>query len=140
MPSAEGVRGITPLIVTDQAPVEELEVMVAETKGHGPGIAEGVSGQQFLEIELGVETDEFEFVDVSVIQRVIAVVTMRVLQFDGEPERVDDLADAEIETGAMQERLIDSVVGAPDIVIPVFVAEAVIETDIEPLELVELCP
>jgi polynucleotide 5'-kinase involved in rRNA processing len=65
---------------------------------------------------------------------------MRVLQFDGEPERVDDLADAEIETGAMQERLIDAVVGAPDIVIPVFVAEAVIETDIEPLELVELCP
>jgi hypothetical protein len=65
---------------------------------------------------------------------------MRVLQFDGEPERVDDLADAEIETGAMQERLIDSVVGAPDIVITVFVAEAVIETDIEPLELIELCP
>jgi hypothetical protein len=140
MPSAEGVRGITPLIVADQAPVEELEVMVTETKSHGPGIAEGVSGQQILEIELGVETDEFEFVDVSVIQRVVAVVPMRVLKLCGEPERVDDLADAEIETGAMQERLIDSVVGAPDIVIPVFVAEAVIETDIEPLELIELCP
>jgi hypothetical protein len=62
------------------------------------------------------------------------------LQFDGEPERVDDLPDAEIEAGAMQERLVDSVAGAADIVIAVFVAEAVIESDIEPLELVELRP
>jgi hypothetical protein len=65
---------------------------------------------------------------------------MRVLKLYGEPERVDDLADAEIEAGAVQERLIDSVVGAPDIIVAVFVAEAVIETDVQPLELVELRP
>jgi hypothetical protein len=65
---------------------------------------------------------------------------MRVLKLYGEPERIDDLPDAEIEASAMKERLVDSVPGAPDIVIAVFVAEAVIETDIEPLELVELCP
>ena len=91
-------------------------------------------------MELGVETDELEFVHVTVIQRVVAVVTMRVLKLYGEPERVDDLADAEIEAGAVQKRLIDSVVGAPDIVIAVFVAEAVIETDVQPVELVELRP
>jgi hypothetical protein len=63
---------------------------------------------------------------------------MRVLQFDGEPERIDDLADAEIEAGAMEERLVDSVARASDVVVAVFVAEAVIETDVQPLELVEL--
>jgi hypothetical protein len=65
---------------------------------------------------------------------------MRVLKLCGEPERVDDLADAEIETGAMEERLVDSVARASDVVVAVFVAEAVIETDVQPLELIELCP
>jgi hypothetical protein len=65
---------------------------------------------------------------------------MRVLKLYGEPEGIDDLADAEIEAGAVQKRLVDSVVGAPDIIVAIFVAEAVIETDIQPLELVELRP
>jgi hypothetical protein len=65
---------------------------------------------------------------------------MRILQFDGEPERVDDLPDAEIEAGAMQERLVDSVAGSSDIVIAVFVAEAVIETDVQPSNVVEVRP
>ena len=65
---------------------------------------------------------------------------MRVLKLYGEPERIDDLADAEIEPGAMEERLIDAVMGAPDVVVAVFVAEAVIETDVQPLELVEPSP
>ena len=91
-------------------------------------------------MELGVETDELEFVHVTVIQRVVAVVTMRVLKLYGEPEGIDDLADAEIETGTVEQRLVDAIVGAPDIVVAVFVAEAVIETDVEPLELFELSP
>jgi hypothetical protein len=65
---------------------------------------------------------------------------MRVLKLYGEPERIDDLPDAEIEPGAMEERLIDAVMGAPDVVVAVFVAEAVIETDVQPLELVEPRP
>jgi len=114
--------------------------MIAETDGHRAGIAEGVSGQQVLEMEFGVETDELEFVHVAVIRRIVTVVPMRVLKLDGEPEGIDALADAKIEAGAMEERLIDAVVTAPDIVVAVFVAEAVIETDVQPLELVELRP
>jgi hypothetical protein len=91
-------------------------------------------------MEFGVETDELEFVHVAVIRRIVTVVPMRVLKLDGEPEGIDALADAKIEAGAMEERLIDAVVGAPDIVVAVFVAEAVIETDVQPLELVEPRP
>jgi hypothetical protein len=140
MPATEGIGGVTPLIITDQTPIQELEVMVAEAQGDRARVAQGVSRQQSVEAKLGVEADELQFIHVAIIQRVRAVVTMRVLELDGEAERIDEIMDAQVEPGAMQERLIDTVARASDVIVSAFVAEAVIETDIEPSDVMELFP
>jgi hypothetical protein len=65
---------------------------------------------------------------------------MRVLELDGEPERIDEIVDAQIEARAMEQRLIDAIAGSSDIVVAIFIAETIIETDVEPLELVKRSP
>ena len=138
--ATEGVGGVAPLVVTDEATVEELEIVETVADGDRAGIALGVGRQHVLEIQLDVGTDRLELVDVAVVLDVVAVVTVRILDFYRESQRVDDVTDAEVEPRAVEERLVHAVGRTTDIVIAVFITETVVEAGIEPAILVEQAP
>jgi hypothetical protein len=94
MPTSEGVGRITPLVIGDEATVQEFEIMITVAQGDRTGVTQGVRREEIPQVQLRVEANELQFIHVTIIQRIRAVVTMRVLELDGEAERIDEIVNA----------------------------------------------
>ena len=128
----ERVRGVAPLVVAEEAAVEELEIVDAVADAERSRISTRVIAEQIAKVELAVEPDELEFVHVAIVARETAAVAARVLHFDRETKRIDHIVNAEIRAGAVKLQGVESIHGAADVIVAVFMAEAVIEPEIEP--------
>ena len=128
----EGVGGVAPLVVSDEAAVEEFEVMDAPAEEGWAGVAFGVVTEEIGVVEFGVEPDDFPFVDVTVVFGPLTVPAAGVGDFDGEAEGVENVVDSGVEAGAVEERFVGAGGGAADVVVAVFEADAVVEAEVEP--------
>ena len=133
----EGVGGVAPLVVPDQAAVQELEILDAVTQAEGPLVAARVGGQQFVEIQFGLQPDHLELVPVPVVPRVVAVMAPRILHLEREAEGVEAVVHPEIGPRPVEEGQVGAGAVAADVVVAVFGAEAVVDAEVEPVEVLE---
>ena len=126
----ERIRRVAPLVAGDEAAIEQLE-------GHAPALdrERATLPEAVLEMKLGVGLDRLELVDVAVVALELAEITTGILELDRESERVEDVLDPEVGAGPQQQRIVGHLLIAAEIVAPELVAGALLEAEVEPVEL-----
>lgn len=128
----KGVGGVAPVVAGEEAAIHQLEGHPTHAKAEGESLAE-----RAVEIQLAEELDGLQGVHVAVVERKLPVVPARVLELDGEPQRIEELAHPQVGPGAEEEGEVTRVPWAGEVVLVQLEARTQIEADIEPVQLAQ---
>jgi|GEM_PF-3844369 len=87
----EAVRGITELVITDQALVQQLQMHPAHANTQRTIVAQGI-----VEIQFAIALNQFELVDIGNRCFVLTVITARVFKLDRKAKRIENVVNTDI--------------------------------------------